>query len=71
VSIVFACYTAPLVITVGVNMPLNFGLGSASTAQHAAVGKEFFERRWTRWNIYRAWPSLAALVAVCIAWTML
>jgi uncharacterized membrane protein len=54
VSIVFACYTAPLVIiTMGVNMPLNFGLGSAATAQQAAVGKKFFERRWTRWNIYR------------------
>jgi uncharacterized membrane protein len=52
-------------------MPLNIGLGSASTAQHAAVGKKLFERRWTRWNIYRTWLSLAALVALCIAWTML
>jgi hypothetical protein len=52
-------------------MPLNFGLGSASTAQHAAVGKKLFEHRRTRWNIYRTWLSLAALVALCIAWTML
>jgi uncharacterized membrane protein len=71
VSIALACYTATLVITVGVNIPLNIRLGSAATAQHAAAGRKFFERRWTRWNIYRTWLSLAALVALCIAWTML
>lgn len=71
VSIALACYTATLVITVGVNIPLNNRLGSAASAQHAGAGREFFEHRWTRWNIYRTWLSLAALVALCIAWAML
>jgi uncharacterized membrane protein len=71
VSIALACYTATLVITVGVNIPLNNRLGSAASAQHATEGRKFFERRWTRWNIYRTWLSLAALVALCIAWTTL
>lgn len=48
VSIALACYTATLVITVGVNIPLNNRLGSAASAQHAGAGREFFEHRWTR-----------------------
>jgi uncharacterized membrane protein len=71
VSIALAFYTATLAITVGVNIPLNIRLGSAATSEHARAGREFFERRWTRWNIYRSWLSLAALVALCIAWAML
>ncbi|MEO8282913.1 MAG: anthrone oxygenase family protein [Pseudarthrobacter sp.] len=67
-SIALAFYTATLAISVGVNIPPNIRLGNAATSEHAEAGREFFERRWTQWNIYRTWRSLAALVARCIAW---
>ncbi|MGO4189405.1 anthrone oxygenase family protein [Pseudarthrobacter sp. TAF60_1] len=63
-----ALYTATLVITVCANIPLNIRLGSVGTSEHAGAGREFLERRWTRWNIYRTWLSLATLLAPCIAW---
>ncbi|MCO4263943.1 DUF1772 domain-containing protein [Pseudarthrobacter sp. MDT3-26] len=54
-SVSLACYTATLVITFAANIPLN----------------KSFERRWTRWNIHRTWLSLAALVALSVAWAAL
>lgn len=70
-SVALGFYTATLVITFGVNIPLNNGLGRAVAAGEAAAGRDSFERRWTRWNVHRTWLSLAALVALCIAWASL
>ncbi len=67
----FACYTATLAITFGVNIPLNNALGRAADSGDAASCRKSFESRWTRWNIHRAWLSLAALVALSIAWASL
>lgn len=69
-SVALACYAATLVITFGVNIPLNNGLGQA-VSEHAAAARKSFERRWTRWNIHRTWLSLAALVALSMAWAAL
>ncbi len=69
-SVSLACYTATLVITFAANIPLNNGLGQAASGDAAAV-RRAFERRWTRWNIHRTWLSLAALVALSVAWAAL
>jgi uncharacterized membrane protein len=71
VSVALACYTATLVITAGVSIPLNNGLGRAAAAGNTAAGRKSFERRWTRWNIHRTWLSMAALVALSSAWASL
>ena len=72
ISVALACYAATLVITFGVNIPLNNGLGrAASSPNDAAAARKSFEHRWTRWNIHRTWLSLAALVALSVAWAAL
>lgn len=71
ISVALACYTATLVITFGVNIPLNNGLGRAAASGDAAAARRAFERRWSRWNIHRTWLSLAALVALSAAWAAL
>lgn len=68
VALAWAFYTATLVITIGVNIPLNNRLGQAARSGHAAAARKSFEQRWTRWNIHRTWLSLAALVALSAAW---
>lgn len=70
-SVALACYTATLVITFTVNIPLNNALGRAAAAGNIAAGRKSFESRWTRWNIHRTWLSLVALVALCGAWASL
>ncbi|MDR6414525.1 anthrone oxygenase family protein [Pseudarthrobacter sulfonivorans] len=70
-SVALACYTATLAITFGVSIPLNNRLGHAAAAGETAIGRKSFERPWTRWNIHRTWLSLAALVALCVAWASL
>ena len=58
VSVALACYTATLVITFGVNIPLNNGLDRPPRPEMPRAGRKSFERRWTRWNIHRTWLSL-------------
>lgn len=71
VSVAWACYVATLAITIGVNIPLNDRLGQAVRSGDAASARRAFERTWTRWNVHRTWLSLAALVALSIAWAAL
>lgn len=70
VTIAWAFYTATLVITFAVNIPLNNGLARAAGPGHAAARKSF-EQKWTRWNLLRTWLSLASLVALSAGWAAL
>jgi uncharacterized membrane protein len=64
-------YVAALVITFGVNIPLNNALDAAGDpdriADLAAV-RERFEATWVRWNVARAVASTAALG--CLTWAL-
>lgn len=70
-ALAWAFYTATLVITIAVNIPLNNRLGEAVRSGQATAARKSFEHRWTRWNIHRTWLSLAALVALSAAWASL
>ena len=70
-ALAWAFYTATLVITIGVNIPLNNWLRQAARSGQAAAARKSFEHRWTFWNIHRTWLSLAALVALSAAWAAL
>lgn len=61
-------YSATLVITAGINIPLNNRLDEAAKTRDAATVRSSFEAPWTRWNIHRSWISLAALTCLCAAW---
>ena len=64
-------YLAALVITIGVNIPLNNAVAAAGDpdriADLAAV-RERFEATWVRWNIVRAAASTAAFG--CLTWAL-
>ncbi|MEJ1193553.1 anthrone oxygenase family protein [Pseudarthrobacter sp. CCNWLW207] len=70
-TVALAFYTATLVITMAVNIPLNNRLDQAVRSGRAATARKAFERRWTRWNIHRTWLSLASLVALSASWASL
>jgi uncharacterized membrane protein len=71
IAVALALYTAVLVITFAVNVPLNDGLAAAGEpdriADLAAV-RERFEAAWVRWNVARAAASTAAFG--CLAWAL-
>lgn len=69
VSLAWAFYTATLVITFTVNIPLNNGLAQAAVPGQDSARKAF-EQKWTRWNLHRTWLSLASLVALCAGWAV-
>lgn len=71
VTAALAFYTATLVITMGVNIPLNNQLDQAVRSGQAGTARTSFEGRWTRWNIHRTWLSLASLVALSASWASL
>ena len=60
-----ALYAATVVITVGVNVPLNDalrdGTGSATTLRSA------FESSWTAWNLVRTATNVGAFVSLVVA----
>jgi uncharacterized membrane protein len=68
----FALYVVTLVITMGLNVPLNNALAAAGDpdriADLAAV-REHFEAPWVRWNLARALTCTAAFG--CLAWALL
>jgi uncharacterized membrane protein len=70
VGLAWALYTATLVITFAVNIPLNNGLAKAAGSGQAAA-RRAFEQKWTRWNLHRTWLSLASLVALSAGWAVL
>lgn len=70
-ALAWAFYTATLIITISVNIPLNNRLGESARSGQAAAARKSFEHSWTRWNIHRTWLSLAALVAISAAWAAL
>lgn len=70
-ALAWAFYTATLIITIGVNIPLNNRIGQAARSGQTAAARKTFEHRWTRWNIHRTWLSFAALVALSAAWASL
>ncbi|GLW09195.1 membrane protein [Microtetraspora sp. NBRC 13810] len=74
VPVVAGCvlYVLSLVITFGINIPLNNRLDAAGEpsgiADPAAV-RASFEATWNRWNVMRALVSLAGFV--CLCWALL
>ncbi|MFE2727587.1 DUF1772 domain-containing protein [Kitasatospora sp. NPDC059327] len=65
-----ACYTAALVVTRKINIPLNDALAAAGEPGRvpdpvAVRGR--FEARWVRWNVARALLCTAALGCLCWA----
>jgi uncharacterized membrane protein len=67
-------YVAVLLITFGINVPLNDALDGAgdpdriSDITRLAAVRERFEARWVRWNAARAVACTAALA--CLAWAL-
>ena len=62
-------YVIALLITIGVNVPLNDALAAAGPAQQIPdVGavRDHFETAWVHWNIARAVASTAAFTLLCI-----
>ena len=68
----FVLYLAVVVVTLGVNVPLNDGIKAAGdpdrVADLAAVRDRFNEARWVRWNVARTVASTAAFG--CLAWAL-
>ncbi|WP_204745328.1 DUF1772 domain-containing protein [Glycomyces paridis] len=71
-SVALAAYLVSVVITMGVNEPLNTQLRSvtdaASDADFAAARALLDEARWTAWNTVRALATLTAFGA--LAWSL-
>jgi uncharacterized membrane protein len=62
-----ALYTAGLLTTMGINVPLNNTLAHAGDAHHianAAKVRSDFEGTWNTWNIFRAVTSTAAIACL-------
>jgi uncharacterized membrane protein len=70
VSLAWAFYNATLFITFRMNIPLNNRLAQAAGSEQAPA-RRAFEQMWTRWNLHRAWLSLASLVALSAGWAEL
>jgi uncharacterized membrane protein len=65
-------YALVVVLTVGINVPLNDRIKAAGDpdriADLAAVRKGFDEAKWVRWNLVRAVASTVAFG--CLAWAL-
>jgi uncharacterized membrane protein len=64
-----ALYVIALLITIGINVPLNDALAAAGPPQRItdpAMVRDHFETTWARWNIARTGASTAAFVLLCI-----
>ncbi|MGV9267963.1 anthrone oxygenase family protein [Kitasatospora sp. NPDC003701] len=64
------CYTAALVVTRKINIPLNDALAAAGEPGRIpdpAAVRGRFEARWVRWNVARALLCTAALGCLCWA----
>jgi uncharacterized membrane protein len=64
-------YVVVLVVTMGINVPLNDRLnaaGSPDKIPDLAAVREHFETRWVYWNIVRAVASTAAFG--CLTWAL-
>ena len=68
----FVLYLAVIVITVGINVPLNDAIKAAGEpgriADLAAVREQFHEARWVGWNLFRAVASTVAFG--CLTWAL-
>ena len=68
----FVLYLAVVVITLGINVPLNDEIKEAEEpdriADLAAVRERFHEARWVGWNLFRAVASTVAFC--CLAWAL-
>ncbi|WAC53930.1 DUF1772 domain-containing protein [Gordonia sp. SL306] len=61
-------YLVALLITMGINVPLNTrldGAGSVSAADAPTVWEDFV-RPWVRWNIVRAFAAVAGFVVMLV-----
>ncbi|MBO3749747.1 DUF1772 domain-containing protein [Streptosporangiaceae bacterium NEAU-GS5] len=61
-------YVIVLIITFGVNVPLNDAL-EASGGTNVAAAREQFEAAWVRWNVART--ALSAGAFGCVAWALI
>ena len=57
-------YVATLVITGGINVPLNNRLDSTEPPEEA---RALFEQRWVRWNVVRTVVCTSAFVGFALA----
>ena len=68
----FVLHLAVVVITIGINVPLNDYIKAAGDpgriADLAAVRERFNEARWVGWNLFRAVASTVAFG--CLAWAL-
>jgi uncharacterized membrane protein len=60
-------YVLVLIITFGINVPLNDAL-EASGGSNVAAAREHFEAAWIRWNTART--VLSASAFGCVAWAL-
>jgi uncharacterized membrane protein len=67
----FVLYLAVVIMTIGVNVPLNDAIKAAgepdTISDLAAVRERFDEARWARWNLVRAVATTAAFVCLTVA----
>ena len=67
----FVLHLAVVVITMGINVPLNDRIKAAGDpgqiADLAAVRERFDEARWARWNLFRAVASTVAFGCLALA----
>jgi uncharacterized membrane protein len=66
----FVLYLFVFVSTISVNVPMNDAIKAAGEPDHidvTAVRARFGERRWSRWNLLRAFLSTAAFVCLVLA----
>jgi uncharacterized membrane protein len=70
IVVAFVLYLAVVLITLGINVPLNDAIKAAGDPDRitdlSAVRDRFDEAKWIRWNLVRAVVSTAALG--CLAW---
>ena len=65
-------YVATVVPTLAVNVPMNDRVkaaGDPAVIDVTATRREFNERRWAGWNIFRVLATTGALV--CLAWALI
>ena len=72
IGVAFVLHLAVVVITMGINVPLNDKIKAAGDpdriADLATVRQRFHETRWVGWNLFRAMASMVAFG--CLSWAL-
>jgi uncharacterized membrane protein len=70
IAAAFVLYSAAVVITIAINVPLNDAIKAAGDPDQidvAAVRERFNEGRWARWNVVRTLVTSASFACLAIA----